>query len=61
LIGLWSRLLQPALREDRFVLPLRASFKSMGLRTAHDMSRTGETALVELNNRVVTEDPSVNA
>ena len=46
------------LREDRFVLPLRASFKSMGLGIVHDTSRTGETvfieptALVELNNRL---------
>ncbi len=46
------------LREDRFVLPLRASFKSMGLGIVHDTSRTGETVfveptvLVELNNRL---------
>jgi len=46
------------LREDRFVLPLRASFKSMGLGIVHDTSRTGETvfveptAMVELNNRL---------
>ena len=46
------------LREDRFVLPLRASFKSMGLGIVHDTSRSGETvfveptALVELNNRL---------
>ncbi len=46
------------LREDRFVLPLRASFKSMGLGIVHDTSRTGETvfveptALVDLNNRL---------
>lgn len=46
------------LREDRFVLPLRASYKSMGLGIVHDTSRTGETvfveptALVELNNRL---------
>ncbi|HJX52537.1 MAG TPA: Smr/MutS family protein, partial [Polyangia bacterium] len=39
-------------------LPLRASFKSMGLGIVHDTSRTGETvfveptALVELNNRL---------
>jgi len=50
------------LREDRFVLPLRASFESMGLGIVHDTSRTGETvfveptAMVELNNRLkVTE------
>jgi DNA mismatch repair protein MutS2 len=46
------------LREDRFVLPLRSSFKSMGLGIVHDTSRTGETvfveptALVDLNNRL---------
>jgi len=46
------------LREDRFVLPLRASFKSMGLGIVHDTSRSGETvfieptSLVELNNRL---------
>jgi len=39
-------------------LPLRASFKSMGLGIVHDTSRTGETvfveptALVDLNNRL---------
>lgn len=50
------------LREDRFVLPVRASFKSMGLGIVHDTSGSGETvfieptALVELNNRLkVTE------
>jgi len=46
------------LREDRFVLPLRASFKSMGLGIVHNTSRTGKavfvasTTLVELNNRL---------
>jgi DNA mismatch repair protein MutS2 len=46
------------LREDRFVLPLKASFKSMGLGIVHDTSRSGETVfieptvLVELNNRL---------
>ena len=46
------------LREDRFVLPLRASFKSMGLGIVHDTSRSGETVfveptqIVELNNRL---------
>ena len=46
------------LREDRFVLPLKASYKSMGLGIVHDTSRTGETvfiepsAMVELNNRL---------
>ena len=45
-------------RGDRFVLPVRASFKSMGLGIVHDTSRTGETVfieptqLVELNNRL---------
>ncbi|MCG5052061.1 MAG: Smr/MutS family protein [Myxococcales bacterium] len=45
-------------RGDRFVLPVRASFKSMGMGIVHDTSRTGETvfieptALVELNNRL---------
>lgn len=46
------------LREDRFVLPLKASFKSMGLGIVHDTSRSGETVfleptrLVEGNNRL---------
>jgi DNA mismatch repair protein MutS2 len=46
------------LRADRFVLPVRASFKSMGLGIVHDTSRSGETvfiepaAMVELNNRL---------
>jgi DNA mismatch repair protein MutS2 len=46
------------LREDRFVLPVRASFKSMGLGIVHDTSRSGETVfiepaeMVELNNRL---------
>ncbi len=46
------------LREDRFVLPVRASFKSMGLGIVHDTSRTGETvfiepsSMVEMNNRL---------
>ena len=45
-------------REDRFVLPLKASFKSMGLGIVHDTSRSGETVfleptgMVELNNRL---------
>lgn len=45
-------------RGDRFVLPVRASFKSMGLGIVHDTSRTGETVfiepteLVQLNNRL---------
>jgi DNA mismatch repair protein MutS2 len=46
------------LRGDRFVLPLKASFKSMGLGIVHDTSGSGETVfveptrLVELNNRL---------
>jgi DNA mismatch repair protein MutS2 len=46
------------LRADRFVLPVRASFKAMGLGIVHDTSRTGETVfiepteIVELNNRL---------
>jgi DNA mismatch repair protein MutS2 len=46
------------LREDRFVLPVRASFKSMGLGIVHDTSGSGETVyiepagMVELNNRL---------
>src|SRR5688572_13486627 len=46
------------LREDRFVLPVRASFKSMGLGIVHDTSGSGETvyiepaSMVELNNRL---------
>lgn len=46
------------LRADRFVLPLKASFKSMGLGIVHDTSGSGETvflepaAMVELNNRL---------
>jgi DNA mismatch repair protein MutS2 len=50
------------LREDRFVVPLKASFKSMGLGIVHDTSGSGETVfveptrMVELNNRLkVTE------
>ena len=46
------------IRQDRYVLPLKASARSMGLGIVHDSSRTGETvfvepvAIVELNNRV---------
>src|SRR6185295_14776309 len=46
------------LREDRFVLPVRASFKSMGLGIVHDTSGSGETvyiepaSMVEMNNRL---------
>jgi DNA mismatch repair protein MutS2 len=45
-------------RADRFVLPLKASAKSLGLGIVHDTSRTGETvyveptALVAANNRL---------
>jgi len=46
------------LRADRFVLPVKASFKSMALGIVHDTSRTGETvflepaSVVEANNRL---------
>jgi DNA mismatch repair protein MutS2 len=46
------------MRGDRYVLPLRASAKSLGLGIVHDTSRTGETVFVEptvvvgLNNRL---------
>jgi DNA mismatch repair protein MutS2 len=49
-------------RQDRYVLPLKASAKSMGLGIVHDSSRTGETvfvepvAIVELNNRLKVAD-----
>ncbi|HEY4185704.1 MAG TPA: Smr/MutS family protein [Polyangia bacterium] len=49
-------------RQDRYVLPLKASAKSMGLGIVHDSSRTGETvfvepvAIVELNNRLKLAD-----
>ncbi len=45
-------------RAERFVLPLKASAKSLGLGIVHDTSRTGETvfveptALVAANNRL---------
>jgi DNA mismatch repair protein MutS2 len=45
-------------RAERFVLPLRASAKSLGLGIVHDTSRTGETvfveptALISANNRL---------
>ena len=45
-------------RGERFVLPLKASYKSMGLGIVHDTSRSGETAFVEptavvdLNNKL---------
>jgi DNA mismatch repair protein MutS2 len=46
------------LREDRFVLPVKASFKNLGLGIVHATSRTGETVfiepteVVEINNRL---------
>ena len=49
-------------RQDRYVLPLKASAKAMGLGIVHDSSRTGETvfvepvAIVELNNRLKVAD-----
>ena len=50
------------IRAERYVLPLKASAKSLGLGIVHDTSRTGETvfveptALVTVNNRLkVTE------
>jgi len=52
-------------RQDRYVLPLKASAKSMGLGIVHDSSRTGETvfvepvAIVELNNRLKVADLAV--
>ena len=53
------------IRGDRYVLPLKASAKSMGLGIVHDSSRTGETvfvepvAVVELNNRVKLADLAI--
>lgn len=50
------------IRQDRYVLPLKASAKSMGLGIVHDSSRTGETVFVEpvavvaLNNRLKMAD-----
>ena len=50
------------MRGDRYVLPLRASAKSLGLGIVHDTSRTGETvfvepaALVVMNNRLKLAD-----
>jgi len=52
-------------RQDRYVLPLKASAKSMGLGIVHDSSRTGETvfvepvAIVELNNRLKVADLAI--
>ncbi len=53
------------IRQDRYVLPLKASAKSMGLGIVHDSSRTGETVFVEpmavvaLNNRVKVCDLAI--
>ena len=46
------------LREDRFVLPLKASFKSMGLGIVHDTSRSGETVFVEPTAHGRAEQPA---
>ena len=54
-------------REDRFVLPVKASAKSMGLGIVHDTSRTGETvyvepmALVAANNRLKVAELEIRA
>ena len=54
-------------REDRYVLPLRASAKSLGLGIVHDTSRTGETVFVEptvvvgLNNRLKVAELEIRA
>lgn len=54
------------MRQDRYVLPLKASSKSMGLGIVHDESRTGETVFVEptvvvgLNNRLKVAELSIN-
>ncbi|HVO29974.1 MAG TPA: hypothetical protein VMV18_04535, partial [bacterium] len=53
------------LRGDRYVLPLKASSKSLGLGIVHDESRTGETVFVEptvvvgLNNRLKVAELSI--
>jgi DNA mismatch repair protein MutS2 len=54
-------------REDRFVLPVKASAKTMGLGIVHDTSRTGETvyvepmALVAANNRMKVAELEIRA
>ena len=54
-------------REDRYVLPIKASAKSMGLGIVHDTSRTGETvyiepmALVAPNNRLKVAELEIRA
>jgi DNA mismatch repair protein MutS2 len=54
-------------REDRYVLPIKASAKSMGLGIVHDTSRTGETVYVEpmplvaANNRLKVAELEIRA
>jgi DNA mismatch repair protein MutS2 len=54
-------------REDRYVLPVKASAKSMGLGIVHDTSRTGETVYVEpmplvaANNRLKVAELEIRA
>jgi DNA mismatch repair protein MutS2 len=54
-------------REDRYVLPVKASAKSMGLGIVHDTSRTGETVYVEpmplvaANNRIKVAELEIRA
>jgi DNA mismatch repair protein MutS2 len=54
-------------REERYVLPVKASAKSMGLGIVHDTSRTGETVYVEpmplvaANNRLKVAELEIRA
>jgi DNA mismatch repair protein MutS2 len=54
-------------REERYVLPVKASAKSMGLGIVHDTSRTGETVYVEpmplvaQNNRLKVAELEIRA
>jgi DNA mismatch repair protein MutS2 len=54
-------------REERYVVPVKASAKSMGLGIVHDTSRTGETvyvepmALVAANNRLKVAELEIRA
>jgi DNA mismatch repair protein MutS2 len=54
-------------REERYVLPVKASAKSMGLGIVHDTSRSGETvyvepmALVAANNRLKMAELEIRA
>jgi DNA mismatch repair protein MutS2 len=54
-------------REERYVLPIKASAKSMGLGIVHDTSRSGETvyvepmALVGANNRLKMAELEIRA